>query len=57
MDKHIWEMDLRKHGSHGIRKLNPDTGQEDIRTKPIPTESAKVKRLKDIIDGKQGKRK
>lgn len=53
---HMWEFDLRKHGSHGIRKINQDTGKEDIRTKPIPTESERIRKIKNIIDNKSRKK-
>ena len=56
-DKHYFDIDCHKHGDKGFKKLNSETGKEDIRGLSIPTESAKVKRLRDIIDGKQGKRK
>lgn len=52
-DKHYYDVDCHKPGDKGFKKLSAKTGMENIRTMPIPTESARIKRLKDIIDGKQ----
>ena len=52
-DKHYYEVDCHKHGDHGFKKLNEETGKEDIRGLSIPTESSAIRRLKNIIDGKQ----
>lgn len=51
-DTHYYAVDFKQHGDHGFKKLNSETGKEDIRGVPIPTESKGIKRLKDIIDGK-----
>lgn len=34
---HIFEVDLRPGGKgSGFKRLNPETGKEDIRTRPFP---------------------
>lgn len=53
--EHMFEVDLKKFGDHGFRRLNAKTGREDIRTKAIPTESGIAARLKKIIDLKLAK--
>lgn len=51
--KHYFDIDCHKPGDKGFKKLNSETGKEDIRGLVIPTESAAIRRLKNIIDGKQ----
>lgn len=53
MSKHFYDIDCHKPGDKGFKKLNAETGKEDIRGVPIPTESSAIRRLKDIIDRKQ----
>ena len=52
-DKHYYDVDFKKPGDRGFKKLNAETGKEDILGLAIPTESAAIRRLKNIIDGKQ----
>jgi len=53
--RYNYDVELNKPGSHGFKKLNKETGKEDIRTRSIPSESGLVKRLSKIIDSKKGK--
>ena len=53
MKKHYFEVDFKKPGDHGFKRLNAETGKEDIRGLSIPTESSAIRRLKDIIGKKQ----
>lgn len=51
---HMFEADLRPGGKgSGFRRLNAETGQEDIRTRPIPTESGLAARLGKIVNSKR----
>ena len=53
-DKHSWEMDLKRYGDHGIRRIGED-GRETIRGLEIPTGSSFAQRAGKIIDAKQKK--
>lgn len=55
MTKHYFEIDCHKPGDKGFKKLNAKTGMEDIRAKPIPTESSFAQRLQKLFSKAKGK--
>lgn len=53
-----FEANLRPGGKGaGLRRINAETGQEDIRTREIPTGSTFARRIGKLIDFKRRKPK
>lgn len=55
---HYYEADLHAGGKgSGFKKLNSETGQEDIRMRAIPMESSFARRMGELIDLKNAKKR